>query len=114
MEALSSLYGSVQRDKIGLSESKAGALQQRLRKAMVLAAELKCQRGAYELDDNIMIGDPYDETRMDDVGFTEDTCETPVVSCILSKGWVRRPFAGAERVDSRVYKARVLVEEARK
>ena len=107
-------YELVQREKKGLSESQSEALQERLRKAVLLAAELRCQRGAYEIEDNIKLGDPYDETRMDDVGFTVEACEKPVVLCILSKGWVRRPFAGSDRVDSRVYKARVLVVEARR
>lgn len=111
---LANFYELVQREKKELPESQSEALRERLRKVMHLAAELRCQRGAYEIDNNIQLGEPYDETRMDDVGFTEDACETPIVLCILSKGFVRRPFAGSDRVDSRVYKARVLVEEARR
>ena len=80
---------------------------------MVLAAELKCQRFAYGIDHNIVVGEPYDESRMDNIKFDEDAYETPVISCILSKGLVRRPFAGSDEAYSRVYKARVLVEDAR-
>ena len=111
---LARLYELVQREKKELSESLSKALQDRLQKAVLLAAELRCQRGVYEIEDNIKPGDPYNETWMDDVGFTVETCETPVVLCILSKGWVRKSFAGSDRVDSQVYKARVLVEEARR
>jgi hypothetical protein len=109
---LARFYELVQREKKELSESQSEALQDRLRKAVLLAAELRCQRGAYEIEDDIQLGEPYDEKRMDDVGFTVEACVTPVVLCILSKGWVRRPFAGSDIVDSRVYKARVLVAEA--
>ncbi|KAA8907974.1 hypothetical protein FN846DRAFT_686322 [Sphaerosporella brunnea] len=76
--------------------------------ARFLAADLKCQRGYYEIDSAIRAGDPYDEQRMADVTCTVEAGESGTVSAILSKGWVKRPFRGA-KVEAVICKARVLV-----
>jgi hypothetical protein len=84
-------------------------MQDSLVEAQILASELKCQRGVYEMDCNIQAGDPYDDLRMEDATCAEDVGEGAIVSVVLSKGWVKRPFRGAQNVGEIICKARVLV-----
>jgi hypothetical protein len=89
------------------------AVQKSLVNARILAAELGCQRGVYEIDDDISIGDKYDDSRMTDAMFTAEVGERVIVYCILSKGWVKRAYMGAKKIDVRICKARVIVGTAR-
>jgi hypothetical protein len=84
-------------------------MQESLVEAHFLASELKCQRGVYEMDSNIQVGDLYDDLRMEDATCAEDVGEGAIVGVVLSKGWVKRPFRGAQHVEEIICKARVLV-----
>jgi hypothetical protein len=89
------------------------AVQKSLLNARILAADLGCQRGVYEIDDDINVGDRYDDSRMTDAMFTAEVGDRVVVYCILSKGWVKRAYTGAKKIDVRICKAKVLVTTAR-
>ena len=73
----------------------------------VLAAELGYQRGVYQIEDDVRLGDRYDDSRMVDSTSTADANDELYVCCIISRGWVKRASQGAEQV--RVCKTRVLV-----
>jgi hypothetical protein len=85
------------------------AVQKSLVNARILAAELGCQRGVYQFDDDIKVGDKYDDSRMTDATSTVEAEERVVVFCILSRGWVKRAYMGAKKVDVQICKTRVLV-----
>jgi hypothetical protein len=98
---------SVRPDQI--SSEQVLAMQVSLAEARILASELKCQRGIYEMDYNIRAGDPYDDLRMEEATCAEDFGEDAMVGVVLSKGWIKLPFRGAENVEEIICKARVLV-----
>lgn len=77
----------------------------------LFAAEMRCQRGYYEIEGEIRPGDLFDEKRMEDIGGIADDedCGPFYVTCILSRGWVRRPHRGSKEEQNRICKARVLV-----
>lgn len=89
------------------------AVRKSLVNARILAADLGCQRGVYQIDDDIRIGERYDDSRMTDALFTAEVGDRVVVYCILSKGWVKRAYMGAKKIDVRICKARVIVGTAR-
>jgi hypothetical protein len=63
------------------------------------------------MDDNIRMGDPYDDERMTNALHTGDEGDSQaVVSCVIAKGWVKRPYAGSKDILGRICKARVLVK----
>jgi hypothetical protein len=106
--------GSVHLDTSTPVPEQFKALQKSLVDARVLAAELGCQRGAcYELDEDIKVGDPYDDERMTtatQTGEVDERDSQAVVSCVIAKGWIKRPYAGSKEIKARICKARVLVK----
>jgi hypothetical protein len=89
------------------------AVRKSLVNARILAAQMGCQRAVYQIDDDISIGNTYDDSRMTDAASMAESGEGGVVCCILSKGWVKklRVGSGAE-TDMPFYicKAMVLVK----
>lgn len=94
-----------------MSEGFKIRLQEISNTATLLAAEMRCQRGYYELERDIRPGDVFDEWRMEDIGgVADDEDGGPFyVTCILSRGWVRRAYRGSKEEQNRICKARVLV-----
>lgn len=88
-----------------------GLVEDSIKSSMTLAAEIKCQRGAYELDSSVHLGDPFDETKMVNVIFSDDyeVGTEAIVSGIVSNGWVRKSYAGSTDIEARICKARVVV-----
>jgi len=84
------------------------ALQDILHSVMYLAARLRCQRGVYEVDESVQLGDPYNDETMVDIK-DPDVEDHATVSCIISRGLVKRPYKGATDVEELICKARVLV-----
>jgi hypothetical protein len=88
------------------------AIHQSLHSVQVLGADMKCQRGVYQMTNDVKLGDLYDDSRMTDVKFSDDDDEEGKrqrVIAILSRGWVKLPFEGATEILARVCKARVVV-----
>ncbi|KAF8542986.1 hypothetical protein BDD12DRAFT_875504 [Trichophaea hybrida] len=85
--------------------------------ARMLAAEFRCQRAFYEVDQSIKLRDPYDPNTMEDVRNSADVdvdedeefLDQAIVSCIVAKRLVRRPFAGSMDVAAPLSKAKVLI-----
>jgi hypothetical protein len=75
---------------------------------MIVAAELRCQRGSYEIDGNVQLEDIFDEASMEDVSCTKEVEELKgtLVSAVISRGVVKTV---GEKVVARVSKARVVV-----
>lgn len=79
---------------------------------MRLAAQLRCQRGVYEVDDTIRPGDRYNDERMVDFenpDLVETEADRTSVYAIVSNGVLWRSFTGEGAVQERIVKARVLV-----
>lgn len=114
---LSALIYALQTNPVQLDDKFYATLKDFVCCASNLAAELRCQRGVYEVDNNIRVGDTYDDSTMTDVTFSaadlddeeENTQKQAFVSCIIAKGVVRRPFPGSTEVEKQLSKARVLV-----
>jgi len=102
----------VQREPVSILESNLVTLREWLYSVIILAAELKCQRGVFEVDESVKLGELYDDQRMFDVKIVVDEENTrhAIVSAILSKGVVRRSYAGAEEVQAQICRTRVLVK----
>ncbi|KAF8533643.1 hypothetical protein BDD12DRAFT_898322 [Trichophaea hybrida] len=88
-------------------------LRDLLLSVMHLAAQLRCQRGIYEVDNSICLGDYYDDDRMIDLE-NPDLKETndsryAHVRAVVSNGVVWKSFTGPGAVVERICKARVLV-----
>ncbi|CCX17461.1 Protein of unknown function [Pyronema omphalodes CBS 100304] len=79
---------------------------------VVIAAELKCQRAVYEVDENVALGSKYDDVAMDDLtdSIVDDDPRTFVVTAIVSRGLVRRRYSGSKDVMAYIFKTRVSVE----
>jgi hypothetical protein len=75
---------------------------------MIVAAELRCQRGSYEVDGNVQLEDIFDEASMEDVSCAKEAEELrgSLVSAVISRGIVKTV---GEKVVVRVSKARVVV-----
>jgi hypothetical protein len=88
------------------------AIQQALRSALILAVDMKCQRGVYQIDNRVQLGDLYDESTMSDVKFSEEEDgedkQTRVIA-ILSRGWVKIPCDGSDEILAQICKTRVVV-----
>ncbi|KAF8541134.1 hypothetical protein BDD12DRAFT_830363 [Trichophaea hybrida] len=109
---LLSTFNRVFRNPITITELNMTTLHKWLHSVVTLAAELRCQRGLYEVDDSVKLGDVYDDKRMLDVKFAVDD-ENPgnaVVTGVISRGVVKREFVGDERVLAQICKTRVLVK----
>jgi len=80
---------------------------------MVLAAQLRCQRSVYEVDESVQLEERYDDERMIDIDNRDrkdsEDVERAFVSGIISKGVVRRSSAGMKDAQELICKARVLV-----
>jgi hypothetical protein len=101
-----------QLQSVSIEDHSFSSLKSLLSSAKTLAAELKCQRPVYEVDHSICIGDPYDDTTMVDISFCDDEESEQrqmVVTGIIAKGVVKRPFPGSPDVDAQLAKARVKV-----
>lgn len=86
-------------------------IEESLRSMNTLTAQMRCQRGEFRLDESVKLGDPYDETTMENAGPTEveDGMQAFVVA-VLSKGWIRVPPKEISTEEFHICKARVLVE----
>jgi hypothetical protein len=95
-----------------LEEKYYSAVEETLHSIHKLSAELHCQRGVYEVDESVRLGEIYDETKMSDAKFSEEEDTEGMqahVKAILSKGWVKKPFPGTSQIDACICKAKVLV-----
>jgi hypothetical protein len=108
---LTALLCALQINPIELDQLLYDTLGKLLLKARTLSAEMKCQRGLYEVDNNIQAGDPYDEATMEDIGFADldETRETVVVKAIITKGIIKKPSPISKEV-VQLAKARVLID----
>ncbi|KAF8541132.1 hypothetical protein BDD12DRAFT_830360 [Trichophaea hybrida] len=109
------LYG-LQVDPVQLEDNFYDTLKEILHSARTLAAELKCQRAVYEVDHNIRVGDPYDDSTMVDVSYSteidddeEERKKQMVVTGVIAKGVVKRPFPGSVEVEAQLARAKVKV-----
>ncbi|KAF8243914.1 hypothetical protein K440DRAFT_663817 [Wilcoxina mikolae CBS 423.85] len=109
---LLSTFNHVLRNPVTISDTNMTTLRKWLHSVVILAAELRCQRGVYEVDESVKLGDVYDDKRMLDVKFAVDD-ENPghaVVSAVISRGVVKREFVGDTKVQAQICKTRVLVK----
>jgi hypothetical protein len=111
-DLLDNVLVKLQSGEVKLHPESFGHLVKIFESAIILAAELKCQRACYEIESGIVPGVRYDKSRMRDVGGEaddEDDESSWIVTCVLSKGWIKRPFHGSSDGPVRICKARVLV-----
>lgn len=92
------------------------SLEAVIRPLYVTIAEMRCQRGHYELEP--LTGPVlFDEETMEDIdsedrGESENGgCSIQVVRVVMSSGIVKRPYAGSDEVIGRIGKMRVLVKD---
>ena len=82
---------------------------------MSLAAQLRCQRGVYDVDDGaIAVGRDFNDERMfclndPDFGQPDEASRAPV-RAIVSNAVVWRAFSGVGAMKGIISKARVLVD----
>ena len=109
---LISSFNHVQREPVSISDGNLGTLRKWLQSVMILAAELKCQRFVYEVDQSVQLGEPYDDTRMLDMKFVvdEENASYAFVDAIISRGVVKRSYAGDKEVRAQIGKTKVLVK----
>jgi len=91
------------------------ALFEIVHSAIVVGAQMRCQRGIYEIDNAVQLGVPYDSSKMINQDFTDENEEygdNSRVWCILSNGWVKRDHRSSES-RMQVCKARVFIEVVR-
>lgn len=103
------LFSKVQEGLPLTVASHMNSCREYLHSAMDLAAQLRCQRGVYEVDESIKLGDRYDDERMvslDNPDLDLEDADRAFVSGIMSKGVVRKAFAGAKE---QICKARVII-----
>ncbi|KAF8245503.1 hypothetical protein K440DRAFT_634216 [Wilcoxina mikolae CBS 423.85] len=106
---LGKLLGKVQVPRRSVAESP---LRELIRSVMHLTAQLRCQRGVYEVDDSIRPGQRYEDERMVDPknpDLETDEASRASVRAVLSNGLVWKSFTGAGAVEERIFKARVVV-----
>lgn len=90
------------------------ALRQIVRAVCITAAEMKCQRGHYEIE-QISVGTEFNEDSMenaDKAAALEDEA-THYVRVVLSEGIVKRPYRGSPKQAGRVWMPQVFVGEKR-
>ncbi|KAI5856587.1 hypothetical protein BZA05DRAFT_204567 [Tricharina praecox] len=93
-----------------LQEQLLPAIGGSLRSVRFLAAEMKCQRGSFRLDDSVGVGDLFDEETMQDVRSTEmEEGTQAIVAAVLSKGWIRIPPKEVDLVEQNICKTRVVI-----
>jgi hypothetical protein len=111
MDLISS-FSHVQSEPVSISDSNLGTLRKWLHSVMILAAELKCQRFVYEVDESVQLGDLYDDTKMLDMKFVvdEENASYAFVDAIISRGVVKRSYAGDKEVRAQIGKTKVLVK----
>ncbi|CCX17469.1 Protein of unknown function [Pyronema omphalodes CBS 100304] len=87
-----------------------------LRNVRRLAAELRCQRSIYEVEQDIHVHQPYDDATMTDVQFSaglDDDEEVEkrqaVITAVIAKGIVKRPYPGSKEVYAVISKPRVKI-----
>ena len=97
------------------SSSVISSLQDIISSAMSLAAQLRCQRGVYDVDDGaIAVGRDFNDERMfclndPDFGQPDEASRAPV-RAIVSNAVVWRAFSGVGAMKEIISKARVLVD----
>jgi hypothetical protein len=109
-EELLALFQQVQTDPYVMSQRSLDTLQNHLRSAIVLAAQLKCQNQYYEIREDVKLDDLYETANMvyiKNQGLQE--MQDILVTCIISKSVVKRVYDGADDVITEICKARVLV-----
>lgn len=90
--------------------SQAEKLEEILKTASNLGAQMKCQRGYCELDFDTMPGDTWDSTRMGDIRKSDDN-DGAKVDWVISRGIVKRPWKGSNEVDERICPSRVILRQ---
>ncbi|KAF8243916.1 hypothetical protein K440DRAFT_32096 [Wilcoxina mikolae CBS 423.85] len=115
VELVTLLY-KLQVDPVELEDHFYATLKELLYSARTLAAELKCQRAVYEVDHNIRVGDPYDDESMVDVSYSTEFDDEEeagrkqmVVTGVIVKGVVKRPWPGSPDVEAQLARAKVKV-----
>jgi hypothetical protein len=94
-----------------LQEQYRPAIENSLRTVSKLAAEMKCQRGRFRLDDSVHVDMLYNEDTMHDVRVNEMEADTEVrVIAVLSRGWISIPPKETDSVEQLICKTRVLIE----
>lgn len=88
------------------------ALRQIIRAVFITAAEMKCQRGHYEIE-RIPVGAEFDEDFMEnaDKAVDPDDKATHYVRVVMSEGIVKRPYRGSSEEVGRVWAPQVFVGE---
>lgn len=110
LEGLLICIASYQINPVDLQGRPTRQLEGLLRTAKMLASQLRCQRGAYKIDQCVALGDPFVETLMNDPKVTDiEVGESAVVSCIISNRIVKLLYVGSDKVEAQISKARVLV-----
>lgn len=89
-------------------------LQRIIQNLRILGAQLKCQRAAYELDNSVTIGQEYDDSRMHGIQVAaleemDPKKQKAYVTCILSRGIVKKKYKSSAEVEASICRARVLV-----
>lgn len=106
------LFSGIQADSSSIT-SHINSFRECLHSVIVLAAQLRCQRSVYEIDESVQLEERYDDERMIDINDRDrkdsEDVERAFVSGIISKGVVRRSFAGMKDGQELICKARVLV-----
>jgi len=86
-------------------------MEESLRSICTLAAQMRCQRGRFRLDERVTLGALYSEENMEETrGIQVGSGTQAIVSAVLSRGWIRTPpkeVGGAERY---ICKTRVVVD----
>lgn len=87
-------------------------LHQILREIFITAAEMRCQRGHYDIE-LIDLGTEFNEDTMDNAEKAADIDDRVihVVRVVLSDGIVKRPYRGSKEEIGRVWMPGVLVGE---
>ena len=94
------------------SSSVISSLQDIITAAKLLAAQLRCQRGEYDID-YCAVGYKFDDERMfclNNPDFESDEAGCAPVRAVISNAVVWRSFSGDGAVEEIISKARVLVD----
>jgi hypothetical protein len=95
-----------------LDDNSIAAFVATIRTARFLAAQLRCQRSVYEVE-NYYVHSPYDETTMTNVDFDFDDEEMEkkqaVITAVIARGIVKRPYPGSNEIHAVISKPRVKI-----
>ncbi|KAF8245039.1 hypothetical protein K440DRAFT_423899 [Wilcoxina mikolae CBS 423.85] len=109
---LCKLFSTVQADPSSITALQTNSFHDCLHSVLDLAAQLRCQRGVYEVDESVQLKDRYDDERMVDIDNPDrkdsEDVDRAFVSGIVSKGVVRSSVSSNEAQEM-ICKARVLV-----